>query len=131
MHRLPQERPHRIPDVLNGALDPRGDPHATRLLAHQRDVAERPARLGAGVGGRHPGGQQDFTLELFLGEGGGAGSGVRDAGSGFGSSDGGPVWRLENAANFSQQGIRRKRLLNESQSGLENAMPDDGIIGVA
>lgn len=67
----------------------------------------------------------------FLGEGGGAGSGVRDAGSGFGSSDGGPVWRLENAANFSQQGIRRKRLLNESQSGLENAMPDDGIIGVA
>ena len=45
-HRIPAQRAQRVRDVLPDAVEPRPDPDGPRLLARQRDVAERaPARV--------------------------------------------------------------------------------------
>ena len=66
VERLPRERAHGVAHVLDEALEPCGDPHASRLLPRQGDVAERAARLDPGLAGRHPGPLERLALQLLV-----------------------------------------------------------------
>jgi hypothetical protein len=56
-----REHPHAVARVLPGALEPRPDPHAARVLARQRLVAER-----APAGVLRVGARQAVALQLLL-----------------------------------------------------------------